>query len=73
VADVLAAPRRVRRIEPRAKNRYHTCAKIERLRETGYRKEITGLLLAVVDYVKSYLVPDLRLGDACQLAARETK
>jgi ADP-L-glycero-D-manno-heptose 6-epimerase len=56
-----------------AKNQYHTCAKIERLRETGYRKEIAGLPLAVVDYVKGYLVPDLRLGDERQLAARETK
>jgi ADP-L-glycero-D-manno-heptose 6-epimerase len=47
----------------RAKYQYHTCADIRRLRACGYDKEITALPAAVTDYVKSYLIPDLRLGD----------
>lgn len=53
----------------KAKYQYHTCARIERLREAGYQKEITALSHAVADYVSDYLIPDLRLGDT----ARETE
>jgi len=56
----------------RAKYQYHTCAKIERLRDSGYRNEITDLRAAVADYVTNYLIPDLRLGDEPPVA-RQTE
>lgn len=47
----------------RAKYQYHTCADIRRIRACGFDKEITALPVAVTDYVTSYLIPDLCLGD----------
>lgn len=48
----------------RAKYQYSTCAQIDRLRQTGYERDITPLDLAVTDYVRNYLVPNQRLDPA---------
>jgi ADP-L-glycero-D-manno-heptose 6-epimerase len=45
------------------KYQYRTRACIARLRSAGYDAPITPLDAAVSDYVRNYLVPDLRLGD----------
>jgi len=47
----------------RAKYQYFTRADISRLRATGYPDQVTPLGDAIADYVRNYLVPDLRLGD----------
>jgi ADP-L-glycero-D-manno-heptose 6-epimerase len=47
----------------RAKYQYHTSADISRLRATGFSDPITPLADALGDYVRHYLLPDLRLGD----------
>lgn len=44
------------------KYQYYTCAKITKLRSTGYDAEVTKLADSVADYVQNYLVPDKRLG-----------
>ena len=46
----------------REKYQYFTQAKIDKLRQCGYRDEMFSLEEAVRDYVTAYLVPDLRLG-----------
>lgn len=46
-----------------SKYQYYTCADIAKLRESGFKTEITPLTEAVRDYVQGYLVPDKRLGD----------
>ena len=43
---------------------YHTQADLTRIRKAGYTVEATSLDVAIVDYIKNYLVPDRRLGDA---------
>ena len=45
------------------KYQYHTRASLDRLRASGYRREITPLRDAVIEYVRDYLIPDCRLGD----------
>jgi ADP-L-glycero-D-manno-heptose 6-epimerase len=47
----------------RPKYQYSTCAVMDRLRATGYDVPPTRLEDAVADYVRNYLMPDLRLGD----------
>ena len=47
----------------RDKYQYYTCAKIDKLRSTGYQAPISKLSDSVSDYVKNYLVPNLYLGD----------
>lgn len=47
----------------RGKYQYFTQADITRLREAGFRQELTPLADAVDDYVRQYLVADRRLGD----------
>ena len=46
-----------------SKYQYYTCADIAKLRESGYREEITPIADAVRDYVVNYLVPGRHLGD----------
>lgn len=46
----------------RGKYQYHTEAKTARLSTAGYRERGSSLEEAVSDYVRNYLVPDLRLG-----------
>ncbi len=41
----------------RAKYQYFTCARIDRLRSTGYTAEIPPLADAVADYVRNYILP----------------
>ena len=41
----------------RAKYQYYTCARVDRLRASGYNAEIPPLAEAVGDYVRNYLVP----------------
>ena len=48
----------------RDKYQYFTQADISKLRATGYARPITPLGDAVGDYVRNYLVPDKRLGEA---------
>ncbi len=47
----------------RSKYQYYTCADIAKLRQSGYKDELTPLAEAVRDYVQNYLVKDRRLGD----------
>ncbi len=47
----------------RAKYQYFTRAKIDKLRDAGFREAITPLPPAVDDYVKNYLLPGKYLGD----------
>ena len=42
---------------------YHTQANIDKLRDTGYKKELWTLEAAIGDYVNSYLIPHDHLGD----------
>ncbi len=42
---------------------YHTCAKIQKIRNAGYTKPIKSLEEGITDYVKNYLVPNKRLGN----------
>lgn len=46
----------------RAKYQYHTQADIQRLRQSGYDREITPLPAAVSDYIRNYLAPGKFLG-----------
>jgi ADP-L-glycero-D-manno-heptose 6-epimerase len=50
----------------RGKYQYYTCARMARLRATGYDRPVTPLTDAVTDYVINYLVPQrpLELSDA---------
>lgn len=41
---------------------YFTCAQIEKLRSAGFRQEITPLRDSIFDYVRNYLLPDVKLG-----------
>ena len=45
------------------KYQYYTCADIGKLRQAGFKDEITPLEEAVRDYVQNYLIKDRRLGD----------
>lgn len=45
------------------KYQYYTCADIGKLRQSGFKDEITPLAEAVRDYVQNYLMKDRRLGD----------
>jgi ADP-L-glycero-D-manno-heptose 6-epimerase len=47
----------------RPKYQYFTRADIGRLRATGYTAPVTPLADAVSDYVRNFILPDLRLGD----------
>ena len=49
--------------ELKAKYQYFTKADISKLRGSGYTRPVTPLKEAVSDYVRNYLVPDLRLGE----------
>ena len=64
----LALPERIDFIEMpeqlRAKYQYSTCARIDRLRATGYERAIAPLADAVDDYVRNYLIADRRLDPA---------
>lgn len=61
----LEMPERIEFIEMpeqlRGKYQYHTCARMERLRDTGYDRPATPLSDAVTDYVINYLVPQRAL------------
>jgi ADP-L-glycero-D-manno-heptose 6-epimerase len=46
----------------RNKYQYFTQAKIEKLKKQGFDQSLFSLEEAVADYVRNYLVPDLRLG-----------
>jgi ADP-L-glycero-D-manno-heptose 6-epimerase len=46
----------------RDKYQYFTQATIEKLRSQGFENKLFSLEDAVNDYVRNYLVPDLRLG-----------
>jgi len=50
----------------RDKYQYHTQAELNKLRKSGYKKNITSLEGGVRDYVVNYLVPDkcLEKGDS---------
>jgi ADP-L-glycero-D-manno-heptose 6-epimerase len=52
--------------ELRGKYQYYTCARVERLRATGYDRPSTPLADAVTDYVTNYLIPKrtLEISDA---------
>jgi ADP-L-glycero-D-manno-heptose 6-epimerase len=47
----------------KAKYQYYTKADISKLLRSGYKRPLTPLGGAVSDYVRNYLVPDLRLGE----------
>jgi len=53
----------------RGKYQYSTCARIDRLRASGYDAPITPLDEAVGDYVTNYLIPDRRLDERAPEAA----
>jgi ADP-L-glycero-D-manno-heptose 6-epimerase len=50
--------------ELRGRYQYFTRADISKLRASGYARPVTPLADAVGDYVRNYLVPDKRLGEA---------
>ena len=50
----------------RAKYQYFTKANIDKLRKAGFTQAMTPLQNAVTDYVESYLIPGLFLGDESQ-------
>jgi ADP-L-glycero-D-manno-heptose 6-epimerase len=66
----LGVPERIEFIEMpaqlRGKYQYYTCARMDRLRATGYDRPVTPLADAVGDYVTNYLLPQrpLELTDA---------
>ena len=66
----LEVPERIEFIEMppqlRGKYQYYTCARMDRLRASGYDHPVTPLAAAVTDYVTNYLVPQrpLELADA---------
>jgi ADP-L-glycero-D-manno-heptose 6-epimerase len=41
---------------------YHTCAKIDKIRDAGYSQPITSLEEAATDYIQNYLLFNKRLG-----------
>ena len=47
----------------RGKYQYSTCARVDRLRASGYDAPVTPLDEAVTDYVTDYLIPDRRLDE----------
>lgn len=61
IFTALGLPKRIEFVEMpehlRGKYQYSTCARIERLRESGYERPATPLGEAVTDYVTEYLVP----------------
>ncbi len=65
IFHALELPERIEFIEMppslRKKYQYSTCARIDRLRESGYRAAITHLSDAVTDYVTNYLMPNRSL------------
>jgi ADP-L-glycero-D-manno-heptose 6-epimerase len=68
IFEALGLPEKINFIEMpqtlRPKYQYSTCAKIDRLRATGYDAPITPLRDAVSDYVTNYLVPGRLLDPA---------
>jgi ADP-L-glycero-D-manno-heptose 6-epimerase len=54
----------------RGKYQYSTCARMDRLYQTGYERALTPLADAVTDYVTNYLIPQrsLELSDAAVAA-----
>jgi ADP-L-glycero-D-manno-heptose 6-epimerase len=60
IFHALELPERIEFVEMppvlRGKYQYHTCARIGRLRATGYDRPVTPLADAVTDYVTNYLV-----------------
>jgi ADP-L-glycero-D-manno-heptose 6-epimerase len=62
IFSALALPERIEFIEMpetlRNKYQYSTCARMNRLRSSGYTAEVTPLDAAVHDYVANYLVPE---------------
>jgi len=66
----LGLPERIEFVEMppelRGKYQYHTCGRMVRMHQTGYKRPITPLPDAVADYVANYLVPErtLELTDA---------
>ena len=68
VRPIFAAMQTAERIEfvempepLRDRYQYRTCARMDRLRATGYDAPPTPLAAAVDDYVRNYLIPDRRL------------
>lgn len=61
VFRALGVPERIEFVDMpeqlRGKYQYSTCARIDRLRASGYDRPITPLADAVTDYVSAYLVP----------------
>lgn len=61
IFGALQLPERIEFVEMpeelRGKYQYHTCARIDRLRASGYDRPMTPLARAVTDYVTQYLVP----------------
>jgi ADP-L-glycero-D-manno-heptose 6-epimerase len=70
IFHALELPERIEFVEMptvlRDKYQYYTCARMDRLRATGYDRPVTPLADAVTDYVTNYLVPQrpLELSDA---------
>lgn len=64
----LGAPERIEFVDMperlRGKYQYSTCARIERLRASGYDRPLTPLSEAVANYVREYLVPGRSLDPA---------
>ena len=65
VFETCSLPARIEFIEMpemlRGKYQYHTCASIEKLRQSGYQQPITPLDDAVTEYVRNYLLSGHRL------------
>jgi ADP-L-glycero-D-manno-heptose 6-epimerase len=70
IFHALELPERIEFVEMpnelRGKYQYYTCARVDRLRATGYDRPVTPLADAVTDYVTNYLAPQrtLELTDA---------
>jgi ADP-L-glycero-D-manno-heptose 6-epimerase len=70
IFHALELPERIEFVEMpnelRGKYQYYTCARVERLRATGYDRPNTPLADAVTDYVTNYLIPKrtLEVSDA---------
>jgi ADP-L-glycero-D-manno-heptose 6-epimerase len=65
IFHALELPERIEFVEMpnelRGKYQYYTCARVDRLRATGYDRPVTPLADAVTDYVTNYLVPQRTL------------
>ena len=48
----------------RGQFQYHTCAKIDKIRNAGYSQSITSLEEATTDYIQNYLLSNKRLGES---------